>query len=243
MAKEKAQRALGTLFVLNALVPLLALSTGQSMVYDNERLFMAAFAYVAALAGIGVDWLLGGIRDMLARAGRAPLVMPLSALVVALVYGLHLALAVPLYPHWLSYYSETVGGLPGATRMGLETTYWCETYAEVLDYLNANTEARDTVWVDRWSHDVMVYYQLHGRLRDDVRLMEPQRAPSILDPTVRLRLGTYRQADFIVVQHRQTSYAEGGATYPILEWLGGREPDFRLSYQGIPLIDVYRRQP
>ena len=98
MVKEKAQRALGALFVFNALVSLLALAIGQSMVYDNERLFMAAFAYVAALAGIGVDWLLG-VRNLLTRAGRASLVTPLLALIVVLVYGPHLALAAPLYPH------------------------------------------------------------------------------------------------------------------------------------------------
>ena len=57
--------------------------------------------------------------------------------------------------------------------MGLESTYWCETYTEALEYLNANAQAGDTVWVDPWSHDVMVYYQMHGRLRHDVYISVP----------------------------------------------------------------------
>lgn len=240
-AKEKEHQALGVMFVFNSLVPLLALSIGQSMVYDNDRLFMPAFVYIAALAGIGVDWALGGIKGWLKHIGRPSLTRPMMVIVVVLVYGLHLILAVPLYPHWLSYYSETVGGLPGATRLGLETTYWCETYSEVLGYINTNAKAGDTVWVDPWSYDVMVYYQLQGRLRDDVWISVPEWGESIFDARARLREFSYQKADFVIVQHRQTSYVEGGSAYPILAWLGEQEPDFRISHQGISLIDVYRR--
>ena len=241
--KEKEHRALGTLFVFCTLVPMLALSIGQSMVYDNDRLFMPAFVYIAALAGIGVDWALDGILTRLKNAGRDSKLVSwgIVAIVVVLVYGPHLFLAAPLYPHWLSYYSETIGGLPGATRLGLESTYWTETYSEVLDYLNTNAETGDTVWIDPWSHDVMVYYQLHGELRDDIRISSPQPVKSILDDSISLRPISYKQADFVVLQHRQTSYAEGGQAYPILAWLDGREPDFRFEHQEIPLIDVYRQ--
>jgi hypothetical protein len=213
------------------------------MVYDNDRLFMPAFPYIAALAGIGLDWTLRGIRSWLTLRGRMALATPLAVIVLVLVYGPHLALAAPLYPHWLSYYSEIVGGLPGATRLGLETTYWCDTYTEALDYLNKNAQMGDVVWIDPWSHDVMVYYQLHGQLRADVWIATPPGGRSLLDTRAPLIMAPYRQADFIVLQHRQTSYAKGGLAYPIMQWLDGQEPDFRFSYQDIPLIDVYHQQP
>jgi hypothetical protein len=211
------------------------------MVYDNDRLFMPAFVYIAALAGIGLDWTLRGIRNWLKLRGHMSLATPLAVIVIVLVYGPHLALAAPLYPHWLSYYSETVGGLPGATRLGLETTYWCETYTEVLDYLNENAEMGDAVWVDPWSHDVMIYYQLHGKLRNDVWISVPLGGRSLLDRRAPLFYIPYQQANFVVLQHRQTSYAKGGLAYPILKWFEGQEPDFRFSYQKTPLIDVYRQ--
>jgi hypothetical protein len=111
-----------------------------------------------------------------------------------------------------------------------------------LEYLNANAEAGDTVWVDPWSHDVMVYYQMHGRLRDDVYISVPPYGTSILDGgNMYLREVLYKKSDFVVVHHRQTSYVEGGAAYPIMEWLGDREADFSYSYQGVPLIDVYQK--
>jgi 4-amino-4-deoxy-L-arabinose transferase-like glycosyltransferase len=241
--KEKEHRALGVLFVLCALVPLLALSIGQSMVYDNDRLFMPAFPYIAALVGVGLAWVLDGTKVWLKQSGRASLATPAAVIVIVLVYAPHLILSAPLYPHWLSYYSETIGGLPGATRLGLETTYWCETYNEVLDYLDANAKDGDTVWVDPWSHDVMVYYQLYGRLRDDLQISSPKPVKSILDTNKSLQPIPYSRASFVVLHHLQRSYAKGGLAYPIQSWLEGREPDFRFSHQGIPLIDVYRRRP
>jgi len=39
------------------------------------------------------------------------------------LFAPHLTITAHMYPHLLSYYSEAVGGLRGATRLGLETTY------------------------------------------------------------------------------------------------------------------------
>ncbi len=238
--KEGSHRPMGVLLLLNALVPMLALSIGQSMVYDNERLFMATFAYLAALAGIGLDWLLRGVRNRLKNTGRESFVRPAMAILVLLVFVPHLLLAAPLYPHWLSYYSESVGGLPGARRMGLETTYWCETFASALAYINENAAAGDSVWTDPWSQDVMVYYQLHGLLRDDLWIATPPYATSILTPDARLREQSFDQADFVVLQYRQTAIGEDPSQSPILAWIASREPGFRISYRGIPLMDVYQ---
>ncbi len=239
-AVEKKNRGLGTLFLFNALVPMIVLSVGESMVYDNERLFMPTFVYIAALAGAGLDWVLSGIRNGLKRMKRESLMRPATAILILLVFIPHLALAVPLYPHWLSYYSESIGSLPGARRMGLETTYWCETFAESLAFINDNAESGDSVWTDPWSHDVMVYYQLQGRLRDDVWIATPPYATSILTPDARLLVREFYEADFVVVHYRQTSIGEDPATSPILAWVTSREPDVRISYLGVPLLDVYQ---
>ena len=238
---EKKNRGLGTLLIFNALVPMIVLSIGESMVYDNERLFMPTFVYVAALAGIGLDWALSGIRNRLKRLKKETLIRPTTAILILLVFIPHLVLAVPLYPHWLSYYSESIGSLPGARRMGLETTYWCETFAESLAFINANAEAGDSVWTDPWSHDVMVYYQLQGRLRDDIWIATPPYASSILSQDAQLREQWYNDADYVVIQYRQTSIGEDPSTSDILAWAASREPDVRISYLGVPLVDVYQK--
>lgn len=240
IAKEKKHRSLGVFFLLNSLVPLLALAIGKTMVYDNDRLFMPAFVFIAAISGIGIDWFVKGVRDRLQLSDHRFLVKPVLFAVYALIFTPHLVLAVPLFPHWLSYYSESVGGLTGAQRIGLETTYWCETYNEVLQYLNVNARHGDTVWVDPYSNDVMIYYQQQGSLRPDIQVTMPGDGTSTLVAPNKLSNKPYTEADFIVLHHRQTSYAKGGKAYPIVEWLKGRKPDFRFSYKSIPLIEVYQ---
>jgi hypothetical protein len=230
--------AIAAILTAVTLAALLALAAGGSMVYDNQRLFMPAFEFIAALAGIGIDWVLQGLQSWLKRAGREALALPLAMILVLLVFVPHLVLAAPLYPQWPSYYSVTAGGLPGATQIGPETTYWCQTCAETLDYINANAESGDMVWVDPWSYDVMVSYQMLGRLRDDVDIYAPEKSASIVGGDAYLRSSPYQQADFIVLQYRQTSYVEGGAAY-IKDWLFKRPVAFSVSYQDIPLIEVF----
>jgi 4-amino-4-deoxy-L-arabinose transferase-like glycosyltransferase len=238
-SKEKTNQPLGYLLLINALIPLLALAIGQSMVYDNERLFMPAFVFTAALAAIGLDWVLEKLKDWLAGKNLSALSKPLSVVIILLVLLPQILSAAPLYPHLLSYYSISVGGLPGATRIGLETTYWCETYNESLDYINEHAERGDVVWVDPWSYDVMVYYMDVGRLRDDINITAPQGASSTINLVAPLVDFPYQQADFIVLQYRQTSTTSGGASWPILTWLGKRIPVVQVTHQGIPLFELY----
>lgn len=237
--KDIKHRELGSLLVLNSLAPLLALSIGQSMVYDNERLFMPAFVFIAALAGVGADWALTELGGWLQEKGGRFLAAAAGVLVVLMVFLPQVVGAASLYPHLLSYYSGTLGGLPGAVRIGLETTYWCETYPESFDYLNQNAGPGEVVWADPWSHDVLVYYQQLGWLRDDFKIAVPPYASSLLDPFAPLVEMGYKESDYIVLHYRQTSTVEGGASWPILSWLKGLTPDVQVTHQGIPLIEVY----
>jgi 4-amino-4-deoxy-L-arabinose transferase-like glycosyltransferase len=231
------------LWALGALTPLLALTTGRTMVYDNERLFMPAFFFVAALAGVGLD----GIGRMLHRKfdqqGATRRAAPVVALTGSLLFLPHMINAIQMYPHLLSYYSETVGGLRGATRMGLETTYWCETYAVALPYINAHAAPGAVVWVEDWSHDVLLTYQFFGRLRPDVRVALAPGAGSLFS---RYGLeGTPADisgADYIIVSYRQTGFA----AHPKIErWIAEHQPVLRLERSGVPLMELYesRRSP
>jgi hypothetical protein len=246
--KRREAGGLGGLLIINALAPLLALTTGNSMVYDNERLFMPAFIFLAALAGMGFGWLEIGIRRLADRLQKARWIMPATALAAVLFLMPQSISLVRLYPHLLSYYSETVGGLPGAERLGLETTYWCESYAAALPYLNEHAQPGDTVWVDPWSHNVMIYYQLHGRLRDDVKIAFPPYAQSSLFPEYGpATIATYDASDFIVVQYRQTTIgstpenpgSDSFNPHPDFQWLSAHAAEFQLTYDDVPIMEVY----
>jgi 4-amino-4-deoxy-L-arabinose transferase-like glycosyltransferase len=238
--RERKTNSLGFLLLINALFPILIFSTGISAVFDNERLFMSTFVFIAALAAIGLDWMLSLLKDWLSRINKAKFTVPATSAIVVLAILPQIISAAQVYPHLLSYYSVSVGGLPGATEFGLETTYWCETYNEGLEYLNQHAEPDDVVWVDPFSHDVLFYYMTLGRLREDLYVSAHPRAGSQIfkenAPTTDV---PYEEADFIFLQYRQSSTTYLGWSYPILTWLEDKTPALQVNHQGIPLFEVY----
>jgi hypothetical protein len=150
---------------------------------------------------------------------------------IAIVFVPHLLLAYDLYPHLLSYYSETIGGAYGAKILGFETTYWCETYPEVLSYLNTHAATGRVIWAQ--CIDVLIYYQLHGQLRPDLQIAEGPAAVSAF-PGYQLNRATFNEANYVIVQNRQS-----GLYHALREWVNARRPVYEFKYRRLRLIDVY----
>jgi 4-amino-4-deoxy-L-arabinose transferase-like glycosyltransferase len=104
--------------------------------HDGIRLFLPAFGFWCVLAGVGGqavwDWagqFADAKRMLLARATMA----------AALAAG-----AVNLaryYPQTLSHYNVLVGGVRGATALGMEPAYWWDSLdSDVLAWINDHTE-------------------------------------------------------------------------------------------------------
>ena len=100
-------------------------------VHDGIRLFLPSFAMLAALAGLGAHCALE--------------ILPRKRLTAALTALLLLGNATSLVWYWpqgLSYYNLLIGGLPGATALGMEPTYyWDGLDREALAWLRQNTTA------------------------------------------------------------------------------------------------------
>ena len=236
-AANKRLRPLGGLLVLGALTPMVLLMAAQE-VYDNERLFMPTFPFLAALAGLGFGWVAQGLRRATTRIGKARWLPAPVLLAAGALLAPHLVSAGELYPHLLSYYSESIGGLPGATRLRLETTYWCETYAAALPYLNANAKPGQSVWIQPWSHDVMHYYQLHGKLQPGLLISWPQGGSSAFaSEGARGYPVSMPEADYVVLQFR-----ESGFDPETVDWVRRHMPSFTVVRQGVPLMAIYARQ-
>jgi hypothetical protein len=95
--------------------------------HDGVRQFLPAFGCLALVAGLGAN----SVVERFGRWGKAFIVAALAegAISVALM------MPVPL-----SYYSPVVGGLPGATALGMEPTYyWDALTGEAIDWLNEHT--------------------------------------------------------------------------------------------------------
>jgi hypothetical protein len=229
------QRPAGTLLLASALALLVVRALPGTPPHDGVRLFLPSFAFLAALAGVGcasvVDW----------AAGRAKKGLPARLLATVGLGLLFAANATSLYryaPQWLSYYNLAIGGLRGATALGMEPTYyWDGLDDSVLDWLHRQTmregsdplpEPEDTkkVYVAAGSTENLELMRRWGELPFEFRPEAP---------------GTYR---WYVVQHRPSAWQ------PADRWLiervapahqktirqGGIGP-WRLD---VPLVEVYR---
>jgi hypothetical protein len=224
---------LGWLLIFSAAIPILLLAVDTGSAYDNDRLLMPAFPYIAALAGVGFYHLLRGIHKLASHLRQPKWAKPLALLAAFLVFTPQIVSAWGLYPHLLSYYSEVVGGLPGATRLGFESTYWAETYADALPYINSHAAPGAIVWVE--AHDVMLYYQSVGKLRGDLRVASRVGAEGIVPGTQGYSLSV-DAADYVVIEYRQSGFSD-----EIRKWMASEAPVYQLSRDGVTIMEIYKR--
>lgn len=180
--------------------------------YNGVRLFLPVFPPLMVLAAAGFG--------LLARAAVRPLASSLEeerprvmALMVLALLPL-LAVTARTHPYCLSYYNAFIGGPSGAVARGMEATYWGETYAAALPWLNQHAPEGAQVWINVPGFvSSMALYQGFGKLRSGLELTGGREA-----------LG---QADLCVVVNKPTEWGPearglvraGGALYT--EELGG----------------------
>jgi len=153
---------LGMLVVGNWVFLLVLRALPHTPGHDAERQFLAAFGCLALVAGLGAGWSV----ERLGRWGKAFVVAALAEA------ALSLALMMP-YP--LSYYSPLVGGLPGASALGMEPTYYWDALSDdALAWLNRNTPPGEKVLFPTYP-TTWAYLRQSGRLK--VGALPPEPGP------------------------------------------------------------------
>ena len=119
------------------------------------------------------------------------------------------------YPHGLSYYSRLIGGLRGATLLGMEPTYyWDSLDRETLDWL-----------ADHTGRDEKIFFAAYPP-----RNLELLKRWGLLDRLSTDR-GTFR---WYVLQRRPSAHQRAD------RWLIENErPAFGRTFAGVPLLEVY----
>ncbi len=180
--------------------------------HDGVRLFLPSFAFFAALAGVGAGRALyrnSLLQDeKIVAQGWAKV-----AIALALVAGTWDA--VSYFPHGLSFYNRLIGGLRGATALGMEPTYYWdaldrETLAWLAEHTGENEKVAFAAAPPR-NLELLKRWGLLARLPTDpgrFRWYVVQRRPSVWQP-----------ADRELVEHAQ--------------------PVFQRALFGVPLLDVY----
>ena len=160
----------GLLLIAN-LIYLLAIASAPGIAkYDGVRLFLPALPFLAALSGIGLVRLWGQIRRRLSAK-------PWAAFAAAAAFVCYHLVWLCLYsPFYLCSFSGLVGGLPGAHRVGLETTYWGETIGhEAISYVNANAPEKARVAIAPYPHLAALFHRDQGSFRGDLVLVDASR--------------------------------------------------------------------
>jgi 4-amino-4-deoxy-L-arabinose transferase-like glycosyltransferase len=229
--RNKEERQLVGLLLLGVFTSIAVFVIGPAQAFDNERLFMPAFPYLAALAGLGFVRVISYIQYLSAKR-KIILIRNHAVLILAVLsFTPQLLLSSDLYPHLLSYYSEAIGGPYGAKVLNMETTYWCESYSQTIDYLNAYTTTDAIVWAE--CQDVLIYYQLQGKLRKDLKIANGPDAKTAF-AGIQLNTSTFGEADYVVIQYRQSGFYRS-----IREWIIAREPVFEMKYRQLRLAEIY----
>ena len=109
--------------------------------HDAERLILPSFAFFAALVGVGCgralyrNTLLD--RDKIVAQGWAKVATAIA--LVAATFD-----SISYFPHGLSYYNRLIGGLSGATALGMEPTYYWDSLDQTaLDWINGHLEGEE----------------------------------------------------------------------------------------------------
>jgi len=186
--------------------------------HDGVRLFLPAFGVLALLAGRGARSLL----DQWGRWGKV-------AIAAALLEGF-ISIAV-MMPVPLSYFSPLVGGLPGATALGMEPTYyWDALSPEARRWLAENTLPGRTYAFSGFPNS-WLYLRRTGELTRHLYPIDPG------DPewlVVQNRPGAFSPAERLLVAEGRPAYTVAKLGVPLI-WIFGFSQLEHVNTLGVPL--------
>ena len=193
--------------------------------HDAVRQFLPAFGCLAIMAGLGA----AAAVERFARWGKILVVASLLEGAASLV----LMMPVPL-----SYFSPLVGGLPGATRLGMEPTfYWDSLTDDALDWLNSHTLPGRSIQFCDFPYS-LYYLRCTGRLRSLVLLPERRASarsePETTSPPLGVSRDNLSSAQWYVLQNRPGLFHDWDRT---LKKRG--RPSHEVRKFGVPLLLIY----
>lgn len=136
--------------------------------FDGVRHFLEIFPPIAALAGIGTDWVAtwaGHKRWVVATVSAIPIALTALATIAS-------------HPFETAYWNVFVGGLSGARARNIPQAcdYWAASYRLGLEWIDANVPPRSVLLVPIAGHAVQLVAPL--RLRPDITFVPYPRRPA-----------------------------------------------------------------
>lgn len=214
-------------------------------IHDQDRLLLPLFFHVAILSGEGFAHLIlpliWRLFYWLKLEQRWQTVAASLAALLLLWPGISSTLYV--HPFELAYYNSLVGGIKGARSRDLETIYFASSYSYFLPELK-KLPAHSKLWVMPNSWDVIDYYQVNGLLSNELEPLRPEGWGSFYDDRgARFAIGGLEQADYALIEFRQTTFNKIIPEYAIqLEWAANKPMISQLEIDGVPLAALYAKE-
>jgi 4-amino-4-deoxy-L-arabinose transferase-like glycosyltransferase len=216
IARRWEDRPVGGLCLSQVLFFTALMAAPGSPNHDGVRLWLPMFPFVALLAGRGFGSL---IRVTGSRIGQARRL--LASLVLGALFFLPPYLqTIHVAPFYLSYYNELIGGVRGAAKAGMETTYWLDAVTPAfLDRVGEVLPpgARLSAWPNAEHYE---WLQLNGMLREDIVVTE--RMP----------------AEYFLLVARKASFRP--YHWRIYENV---RPELAVELDGVELVGLYEWEP
>jgi hypothetical protein len=195
-------------------------------IFGGTKHWMPAYPFLCLFAGYGFDRVCAAMKRTLGELREVQsdpkLLMGAQAALFACVLAAPLAVTAHSHPFGLSSYVPLVGGTAGGADLGLNRQFWGFTTQSLEPYFEANAPQgarvymHDTTW-DAWARMID-----EKRLRPDLR-----GAGSIGDSDIAI---VHLERHMLEVEYNEWSV------------YGTDVPDYVLTHDGVPIVDVFRRK-
>ena len=183
--------------------------------HDGVRLMLPSICCLAPLAGFGF----AGLVDRIRVTTTGPSHRVVRWLLVVLLLAGGAVAVVSMHPYEMSYYSEGIGGLAGASRLGFEVSYWFDALTPTaLEDIQQHLPPGSRVWTFP-RYDGYPLLREWGLWR-----------PNLVDADV-------GQADYLLLYSRKSRFY----AIPGIEQTYERgQPLWSLECRGVQIIGLYR---
>jgi 4-amino-4-deoxy-L-arabinose transferase-like glycosyltransferase len=196
--------------------PIAMFSLRTTPIFGGTKHWLTAYPFVALFAGVGFSRVLESVRTRLPPRAyfAAPVLCFALLLAPAAIETAH------SHPFGLSHYGFAAGFVPGSADDGMNRQYWGFTTGSLVDFFKEQLPKGGTVWICDTTYKSWEMLWRDGLLPRSIRP-----APDI------------STADYAIVHHEH-HFAE--VDFQIWTAYGSVQPAYVLTYDGVPIISVYK---
>jgi 4-amino-4-deoxy-L-arabinose transferase-like glycosyltransferase len=220
-----ANRALGTLLLAAAVVPILPFLTGRTPIFGETKHWLATMPILAILAGLAVEAIGRGLIAELRLEGRRPWRGAVLAGLITVAVLPAVFETARSHPYGLSHYNALAGGAPGGADLGMNRQFWGYSVGGLLRWFNETLPPQTKIYLHDWNHDSFEIYLRDGQLRSDLQ-----------DAGMEMP-GVNNSSTALVIHELHFNKYE----YMIWDAYRTVQPAKVLTLDGVPLVTVYRR--